>query len=91
MNDNVDSLVCEMVVHDEEEYVMYCACGEVMGRGQICSYCRAVRDRHHWKDGWMCERCGMRRADYEDMKRHNESGEGRPRAAEKDDGHGQQA
>jgi len=48
-------------------------------------------NRHHWKDGWMCERCGMRRADYEDMKRHNESGEGRPRAAEKDDGHGQQA
>ena len=36
---------CEMVVHDEEDYVTYCACGEVMGDGQICSYCRAVRDR----------------------------------------------
>jgi len=36
---------CEMVVHDEEDYVTYCACGKVMGEGQICSYCRAVRDR----------------------------------------------
>ena len=27
--------------------------------------------RHYWKDGWVCEKCGIRRADYEDMKRHN--------------------
>ena len=21
--------------------------------------------RHHWKDGWICEKCGINRADYE--------------------------
>ena len=20
--------------------------------------------RHHWKDGWICEKCGLRKADY---------------------------
>ena len=28
--------------------------------------------RHHWKDGWICERCGVMRADHEERKRHNE-------------------
>lgn len=24
--------------------------------------------RHHWKSGWICERCGMRRSDYEQYR-----------------------
>jgi hypothetical protein len=24
--------------------------------------------RHHWKDGWKCEKCGMDRADYEHIR-----------------------
>ena len=24
--------------------------------------------RHHWKDGWICEKCGLKRADYEQMR-----------------------
>lgn len=24
--------------------------------------------RHKWKDGWVCDKCGMRRADYEQIR-----------------------
>jgi hypothetical protein len=24
--------------------------------------------RHHWKDGWICEKCGLRRVEYEEAK-----------------------
>jgi len=24
---------------------------------------------HYWKYGWICEKCGLRRADYEDNKK----------------------
>ena len=38
-----------------------------------CSSPSACYDgkRHHWKTGWICEKCGVSRADHEEMKRHN--------------------
>jgi hypothetical protein len=30
---------------------------------------KPICTRHYWKDGWIFEKCGMRRADFEDSKK----------------------
>ena len=38
---------------------------------QVCDIsdkCESICKRHFWKDGWICEKCGLRRYDYDQRK-----------------------